>query len=430
MKYSWKSILLVLIITISALSLWQLTRPKTIILRLGIYTRSSWDVPNDQSYKVIDKAIAQFEKAHPNVKVVYESGIPKDNYQDWLSDQIVQGQQPDVYILPENDFNILVSNGALKNLDSLIDKDMDPSVYYPVAYEAGSYKGSQYALPYETNLMMMCINNDILAQEGIALPESDWTIADFYAICQQVTRDTDGDGSLDQYGIVDYSWQEAMAAYGTSVFNDSGTKSHFTTNDTKEAMNLIVDLQELSQHHQLTSKDFDEGKVAFRPMTLAEYRTYKPYPYHVSKYSSFTWTCIKMPAVNQKINATQVNTSLYGISSKTRQTDLAWEFLKLLSVDQNIQQELFNSSQGASVLKSVMTSQETVSILKQDDFGSDALSVLTLDSMLKHAKTPPKFRQYNQVLERADYLVTEAIANDRIDRDMIQIQKEIDAQLK
>ena len=61
-------------------------------------TGSSWDVPNGNDYKVIDTAISRFEKLYPNVEVVYESGISKDDYSDWLTDQIVAGTQPDCFL--------------------------------------------------------------------------------------------------------------------------------------------------------------------------------------------------------------------------------------------------------------------------------------------------------------------------------------------
>ena len=74
-------------------------------LRLGIYSGGSWDVPNAKEYELIDRVIERFEKDHPNVTVTYESGISKEDYSSWLSDAIVNGEQPDLFILPENDFN-------------------------------------------------------------------------------------------------------------------------------------------------------------------------------------------------------------------------------------------------------------------------------------------------------------------------------------
>ncbi|MHC5879641.1 sugar ABC transporter substrate-binding protein, partial [Streptococcus pyogenes] len=74
---------------------------------------------------------------------------------------------------------------------------------------------------------------------------------------------------------------------------------------------------------------------------------------------------------------------------------MAWDFLKLLTADKSTQQELFKNSQGISVLKGVMGNTETKEILKNDDFGSTALTVETLDSMMTDALVRPKFKKYN-----------------------------------
>lgn len=426
--YKWLLLPLLVIVVGSAAFIYHQTHQK-IILKIGIYAGSSWDVPNGNDYKVIDTAISRFEKLHPNVEVVYESGISKDDYSDWLTDQIVAGTQPDVFIVPEDDFNLLSSTGALAKLDEHISTSFDDSIFYESSYKAGNYNNTQYALPFESNPTMMCINIDLLEKEGISIPDSGWTLEDFYNICKQVTKDTDGDGVIDQYGCTGYTWQQAVAAYGAKLFNTTGTKAYFDSDDVKNALSLITQLNALSGNYEVTSQDFDEGKVAFLPMTLAEYRTYKPYPYHVAKYSSFSWSCVTMPASSEDGDATQVATSLYAMSSKTKHRTLAWEFLQLLCTDEDIQQSVFDYSQGASVLKSVMQSDATKEKLKEDGFGSDSLTVSTLDSMLSQGITQPTFKTYNTVLEQADYLITKSIANNSIETDLFTIQKTIEDSL-
>ena len=57
------------------------------------------------------------------------------------------------------------------------------------------------------------MNKTLLAKEIIALPENNWTWKDFLEICRKVTRDTNGDGILDQFGCYDYSWQQIAIPY-------------------------------------------------------------------------------------------------------------------------------------------------------------------------------------------------------------------------
>ena len=415
-------LVLVLVSGILSFALWSSSHEK--VLRIGVYAGSSWDVPNSRENKALDSLIKKFEKTHPHVKVVYESGIPKKDYADWLAEQVLKGEQPDLFMVPENDFSMLASAGALKSLDTLLTDD-DRTAFYPVAYEAGQYQGVSYALPVESNPIMMCVNKDLLEKEGISIPESGWTLADFYEICKKVTKDTNGDGVVDQYGITDYTWQQALVAYGGHLTDKSGI--NVDSSEMHQALAFMSKLDMLSQHYKVTSHDFDEGRVAFYPMSLAQYRTYKPYPYHVAKYSSFSWTCIPMPTANSQVMGTQVKTSLFGMSSNTKQEKLAWEFMLLLSQNEKSQQDLFEKSQGTSVLPSVVNSHQTRKILQADDFGLDSLTSERLDSMMERSIIDIGQEVDRQTLERLDYLIKEALGNQEIDSALPSIQKEIES---
>lgn len=85
-------------------------------LTIGIYNGSSWNVPDNNQYKMIDYIIAKFKKKYPNVQIKYEGGIGKSNYRNWLSEKIVQGNSPDLMIVPEDSFNLLASEGEFIRL--------------------------------------------------------------------------------------------------------------------------------------------------------------------------------------------------------------------------------------------------------------------------------------------------------------------------
>ena len=417
------ALLVVLIISVAlAFVFWASAQEK--VLRIGVYAGSSWDVPNSRENKILDSLIKKFEKTHPHVKVIYESGIPKDDYADWLAEQVLKGEQPDLFMVPENDFSMLASTGALKSLDTLLTDD-ERKTFYPVAYEAGQYQGVSYALPVESNPIMMCVNKDLLEKEGISIPESGWTLEDFYEICKKVTKDTNGDGVVDQYGITDYTWQQALVAYGGHLTDKSGI--NVDSSEMHQALSFMSKLDMLSRHYKATSNDFDEGRVAFYPMSLAQYRTYKPYPYHVSKYSSFSWTCIPMPTANNQVMGTQVKTSLFAMSSNTSQEKLAWEFMLLLSQDKESQQALFEKSQGTSVLPSVVKSQQSRAILQADDFGLDSLTSERLDRMMNRSIIDISLEVDQHTMERMDYLIQKAMQNQEIDSSLPSIQKEIES---
>ena len=67
--------LVLLLLCIGGIGWFSYMQQKTVVLKFGMFAGSNWDVPNGDSYKIIDQAIERFEKAHPNVRVEYVSGL-------------------------------------------------------------------------------------------------------------------------------------------------------------------------------------------------------------------------------------------------------------------------------------------------------------------------------------------------------------------
>lgn len=430
MKVSKTKKLIITLVSISLVLIYCLINDpsREITLTLGLYAGSSWDVPNGESYQVIDQAIQKFEKKYPNVKIEYKSGIMKDDYSSWLANEITKGTTPDLFMVLSSDFNTLSSIGILKDLNRLIKEDqIDTSIFYQSAMLAGN-NSSQYALPYEINPTIMCINHDLLTKENIEIPSSDWTIDDFYKICTQVTKDTNNDGVIDQYGCYGFDWKDAIDCYGLNIFEEDSC--HLDKKEVKEALSYLTKINELSKGYQISSEDFDQGKVAFCPLTFAQYRTYQPYPYRISKYTSFRWSCIPMPGTKTNTVTTHLDTSLIGMSSQTKHSQMAWEFLKMLTMDEDIQQSLLNNSKGASPLKKVMLSKKTKEILDTDTMSNASLNQDVLNNLLENTIVEPKFKEYETVLEKADYLINQALDQGTIDNDLNKIQKKLENELK
>ena len=134
--------------------------------------------------------------------------------------------------------------------------------------QAGADKGKQYALPLECVPQMMFINKTLLQKEHIRIPDNDWTWDEFYSLCEQLTRDTDGDGIIDQFGVYDYGWEEALVANGCSLFSEDGQHCLLNQSAQESAMQFARKIYQLNAGTDLSEKTFDEGRVAFRPMAV------------------------------------------------------------------------------------------------------------------------------------------------------------------
>ena len=423
----------ILVVGLSAYGICHVHLRKNITLEFGMFTGSNWDVAQANSFTIIDKAIAKFEHAHPGVTVHYYSGIRKDDYSEWFSRKLLAGEEPDIFMVLGTDFNQFASMGVMKNLETFIEEDTDfePEKYFTSAFVSGQYESVQYALPYETVPTLMFVNKTLLTQEGIDMPEENWTWEDFYEICKKVTRDTDGDGVLDQFGSYNYDWMDALCSNGGGVFNKKGTEAALTDSRVVEAVKYVRSINDLYGGEKLTQEDFNGGRVAFMPLTFAEYRTYKTYPYKIRKYANFQWDCVTMPAGEQGGNISQVDSLLMGISANTKEEKLAWEFLKLLTYDEESQMNIFYDSQGASVLKEVTESQQMEQVVQEDmEEGDTVINGKLLGRVIEEGHVEPQFKKYEQAMSLTDSEINKILEEDKdVDSNLKILQRTINEYL-
>ena len=398
------------------------------ILTVGVVAGSYWDAPTGNCYAVIDAAIERFERARPEVRVEYTSGILARDYSEWLADQYLLGSEPDVFLVLPEDFGMLAELGALQPLDDLIENDptVSPEDFYNAALESGAAGGVQYALPYECVPTLMFVNKTLLEAEGIPVPENDWTWDDFYEICAQVTRDTDGDGTIDQFGSYGYTWRDALAANGAPLFTEDGSRCLIAETPALEAVAFAQKLGQLYTESDITARSFDEGHVAFRPFLFSGYRTYQPYPWRIKRYSDFAWDCIQMPGGPSDTGRSELSTVLAAISSRSDRQALAWELLKELTCSDVTQSMLYTDSYSVSALRRVTQSPATQQILRQDTPGESQLGLEILSDVMEQAVAAPYFRAYDQALLLAESLVPAAMEDDHnLPLQLQRVQREL-----
>ena len=415
--WKWAAALLILCLCLAAYAGNQET-----VLTIGVYSGSYWNTPNGNCYEILDEAIALFEETHPGVKVEYVSGIPAGDYSEWLAGKIMMGKEPDLYFVLPEDFDLLVSSGALAQLDERIARDpaFDTVVYYAPCLKSGQYNGKQYALPHESVPTIMFVNKTLLQTNGIAMPDNDWTWEDFYNICQQVTH-----VDSRQYGVYGYSWVDAMYSNGASLFSEDGRSCYLAEEKVMDAIQFTNQLMDLNEGYSVSARDFDEGRVAFCPLLYSEYRAYQPYPWRVKKYSAFEWDCVTMPAGSSGSNISEIHTMMLGISSRTRHAELSWEFCKLLSIDEDLQRKLYTHSHGISPLPAVAEDPALLQQIHHDIPEGSGFSPEMIHQIMSNAVVVPKFNAYTQAMNMAENAIQNADNNQLGQSRMLIAESEI-----
>ncbi len=390
-------ICLAAVVTIAAASVYYFHSKK--VITLGFFTGSTWNVPDAYTYQIIDDAVEKFETEHPGVTVRFVSGIRKDDYSEYIASALIKGNAPDVFFVLPEDFSTFASTGALMELDSFIDKDSDydQSQYYDASFAFGNISGSQYGIPFESVPSMMFVNKTLLRNEGINEISSDWTWEDFYQICSRVTKDTDRNGIEDQFGVCNYTWQHAFVTNGVVPFDANGTNCNLLSENAIESVDFVKAINDLAKGSIVTADDFDRGNVAFMPALLSDYRTYKPYPWSIKKYTNFELDCITLPRGERGENKSTMSTLLLSMNSRTNNEKMAWELMKTFCYDIEIQSEIYTYKEGASVLKTVTDSVTTMLSIDQVLSEEGRMDINLITSIMEDADPDYNFRDIASV---------------------------------
>ncbi len=322
------------------------------ILRIGVFSDSLWGESNGYSHVILNQAIAAFEKNNPGVKVVYESGIRRQDYSEWLSEGILKGTAPDLFFVLDEDFEYLADVGALQNLETFTDGDpaFDPDVYYEAALMAGKRGQILYGLPLECSPTIMVVNTSILEKEKIEMPAMDWTWYDCYRICRQVTGRRENSSGY-QFGISEYDWENCFYSNDVVLFSEDGSTCYLTDEKAGEAISFLDKLGRLAAKATNVQPSFSDGNVLFQPMSYSAYKAYISNPIHMGVGDDFN---------------SLLQTQLIAMNSQSSKKELAWELMKTMTADPEVQKEIYRYSEGISVLRDVTSADDAAAEQRRD----------------------------------------------------------------
>ena len=122
---------------------------------------------------------------------------------------------------------------------------------------------------------------------------------------------------------------------------------------------------------------------------------------------------------------------MLAMNENTSHTQAAWAVMKLLSSDERIQEEIFDYSEGVSVLKKVTESDKTLKLLMDSSGENSGFNLGTLSAAVDRAVVVPRFRNYEEAIAEVDRAVTDIMTgNANISTQQIIWNREINTFLK
>ena len=285
--------------------------------------------------------IKEYEKEHPDIEVKL-SVEPWNDYWTKIATMFAGGQHPDLCWMHYSRWKDYAELGAIMPLDSFLakDKELKKSVFPRVLIEMFTHKGKLYGIPKDHGgTAVIWYNIDKFKEAAVRLPWPQWTWKDFLSMAQKLTRDTNGDGVIDQWGTSSFItqlsgfWHERgwvmIKNFGGDTYTDDFKDTLIDHPKTIEAIQFAVDL---TNKYKVAAKaediaglgpPFRIGKVAMLPFAHASEGFYIRYEKRPIKEYGVEF----LPRGDGGQWQTAGSTA-FAIPTKSAHPKEAWEFIK------------------------------------------------------------------------------------------------------
>jgi multiple sugar transport system substrate-binding protein len=160
---------------------------------VSIRLQIAWDTDSGRG-QAIQKIVDAFEEQNENIDVELV-GSAQNNQK--LLTQILSGNAPEVLQVPYRDARSLGAEGAFLDLTETLGEESKN--FYDELVELGTVDGKLYGFPWLGHTIQLVYNKDLFEEAGIKEAPKTWD--ELYETAKKLTKDTDGDGKIDQYGL-------------------------------------------------------------------------------------------------------------------------------------------------------------------------------------------------------------------------------------
>lgn len=337
------------------------------------------NVAVEGDYSDADLTVFIFAQEHE--KTVYQSLIDrftestgaKVTFEVTTSDEYAQkilaykaaDDMPDIFYVGPEAVASNVDDGYLLPLDDYVDADVINNLWGAVgsAYRydgvtAGTGEGSLYCLPKDFSTFAFAYNKELFDEAGLAYPdpENPYTWDEFVEVCTKLTKDTDGDGEVDQWGTAN-ALQWALDAFiytnGGHFLNDDYTK--VVIDGQQEFIDAFQYFADLTCKYGVTPtveqdtalggyQRWLDGQIGFYACgtwDVGAFMDKKTFPYE--------WGLCGWPTGKTGVSMTRNGSAGFAVSADTKYPEAATKLITLFSTDLEGQRVLSGETTGVSL---------------------------------------------------------------------------------
>ncbi|MCJ7841284.1 sugar ABC transporter substrate-binding protein [Lederbergia sp. NSJ-179] len=215
-------------------------------------TMAAWGNPAE--IKVYQRALDEYEKQNPNVKVKLIP-VPGDNYEQKLLTQLSGGQGNDVFYVGSETISKLISTGTIADLTDFLNSSeslVKPDEFAEGLWGPAKLDGKIYGVSVDANPYLMYYNKKLLKEAGIEKTPQDyyeageWNWDAFEAITGKL-RDAGKKGFVvDNNNEVFFSW---VWSNGGQLYDNDG---NYILEENEKAQEVFKYLERLLKNGNAT----------------------------------------------------------------------------------------------------------------------------------------------------------------------------------
>lgn len=197
---------------------------------------------------VLQKLVDKFNQSHPEIQVESLYVGQQDQQTPKILSAVVGNAPPDLLWYNPTIAGQLVELGALLPLDEMLDKSPIKAEIDPTLYASMRYNDKIWSVPFATNNVGIFYRPSLFKEAGITELPRTWE--EFGKVAKKLTRDTNGDGRTDRYGMflplgkgefTVFTWLPFMWSSGGELV--SGDLQNAAAVDLKDNQGAIAALQ-------------------------------------------------------------------------------------------------------------------------------------------------------------------------------------------
>jgi multiple sugar transport system substrate-binding protein len=348
--------------------------------------------------------IAAFKAATPGVDVEFIPVGKQRDHMAKLATGFSGGNPPDLFLINFRRFGQFAAKGVLEPLGPSLTArgKFREGDFYEQATEAFRFNGQLVCTPQNVSSLVTYYNVAMFKQLGLPLPTANWDWPAFMRAAKALTRDTNGDGKTDVYGLgfeptlirlVPFVWQA-----GGQLVDDLAAPKRFTldTPAALEALDFVRSWSTSKVVPPLVENKSEDHESRFARGGLGMVLHSRRYTATLRGVPNLDWDVAPLPRHKQA--ATVLHADAYCMAKASTNKDAAFRFV-----------EFALSDVGAGI---VARSGRTVPAKKSVATGPDFLDAkqrprsaqVFLDSIAQIRRTP-NIAQWNEIETRAEPLV-------------------------